>query len=281
MRIRSFALSVSVALFPALALADELKEIEYAGKPAYSPVAVLGITPGMTLDEAKALMEARGMELSTEGVNMRASTTSGKTFDLSAVAKFGTAGIGLNTRMSGGGAYEEIGGTVDLGPLGGRIISVGRTIRGDNADLPKPDELRAQLTQEYGEPSLVEIDAGGKMTITYGWDEAGVKLTALDQSEPVMVEREKSASIERAEYVPCVSAGFGIMLVDYSKLNDERPIAPGCSARYTVVYDSKPGQSTIRFSLTDYDRARKAREDTDRQINEALTGPAKASNMDL
>ncbi|RWR04393.1 hypothetical protein [Paenirhodobacter populi] len=278
---KSFALSACVALFPALALADELKEVEYTGKPAYSPVAVLGITPGMTLDEAKALMEARGMEMSTEKVSMRASTTSGKTFDLSAVAKFDTAGVGLNTRMSGGGAYDEIGGTVDLGVLGGRIISVGRAIRGDNADLPKPDELRAQLTQEYGEPSLVEIDAGGKMTITYGWDEAGMKLSDLDQFEPIMVEREKTASIERREYVPCLSAGFGTMRVEYKTLNSETAIAPGCAARYTVVYESKPGQSTIRFSLTDYDRARKAREETDRQINEALTGTAKASNMDL
>ena len=277
---KSFALSACVAVFPALALADELKEIEYTGKSPYSPVAVLGITPGMTLDEAKALMQERGMELSTEGVNMRASTVSGKTFDLSAVAKFGTAGVGMNTRMSGA-AYEAVTDTVDLGALGGRIISVGRGLRGDNADLPKPDELLAQLTQEYGEPSLVEVDAGGKMTIIYGWDEAGAKLTALDKSEPVTVERKQGSTIESRDYVPCVSAGFGVMAVDYSKLNDERPIAPGCSARYQVVYESKPGQSSIRFSLTDYDRARKAREETDRQINEALTGTAKASNMDL
>lgn len=277
---KCLAASVCAVLFPGLVSADTLKEVDYSAPPASGKLAVIGIVPGMTLDEARAAMAKRGMELSTGKVDLRASSPKGKTFDLSAVAKFGTAGVGLNTRMSGAG-YEEVGGTVDLGALGGRVISVGRMIQGSNADLPKPEELLAQLTGEYGEPSLVEVDHGGKMTILYGWDEAGTKLTALDQAAPLEMEETTRSGTSTTEYVPCVSPGFGTMQADYSGLNSDKPIAPGCSARYQVVYDSKAGQSKIRFSLTDFARARKAREETDRQINEALTGAAKASNMDL
>lgn len=277
---KHFAASVCAVLLPGLAHADTLKAVDYAAPPASGQLAVIGITPGMTLDDARAAMEKRGLELSTEKVDLRASSPKGKTFDLSAVAKFGTAGVGLNTRLSGAG-YEEVTGTLDLGALGGRIISVGRTVQGSNADLPKPDELLAQLTEEYGEPSLVEVDHGGKMTILYGWDEAGAKLTALDQAAPLEMEEKTRSGTSTTEYVPCVSSGFGTMQVDYKKLNSDEPIAPGCSARYQVVYESKAGQSKIRFSLTDFARARKAREETDRQINEALTGAARASNMDL
>jgi hypothetical protein len=278
---RNLGMTVCAAFFPGVVFAEGLKEVEYTALPVIGSLAIVEIAPGMTIDDATEIMRKRGMGLVTEGVKLRASSPQGRTFDLSAVARFGTAGVDPMVRMSNA-PYEEIGGVVDLGVFGGEIISVNRTVLASNADLPKPDELLAQLRQEYGEPSMVEI-GGSEMTILYGWDAAGVKLLGLDSNLGGAASREfqKPGSTSTTYYIPCISDPGGEMSVEYNSLNDKASIAMDCSARYEVIYQSGPAQSKIMFSLSDYDRARKAREETDNQINEALAGAAKASNMDL
>ena len=58
----------------------------------------------------------------------------------------------------------------------------------------------------------------------------------------------------------------------YSFDNDRQPVAPPeCSAVFSMTYETEAGQSTVRFSLIDFDLARQDLAETDRQILEQIS----------
>ncbi len=106
----------------------------------------------------------------------------------------------------------------------------------------------AQLEALYGLPSWVGPDSIGARMVKYVWTPSG-------QLAPQQEE-------------PCSGANY----LGYSFDNDRKPVAPPeCSAVFTMSHETKAGQSTVRFSLIDFDLARQDLEETDRQILEQIS----------
>ncbi|MFV0409041.1 MAG: hypothetical protein ACK5LJ_04875, partial [Paracoccus sp. (in: a-proteobacteria)] len=109
-------------------------------------------------------------------------------------------------------------------------------------------ELTAQLEDLYGLPSWVGPDPIGARMVKYVWTPSG-------QLAPQQEE-------------PCSRSNYQ----GYSFDNNREAVAPPeCSAVFTMTYETEAGQSTVRFSLIDFDLARQDLAETDRQILEQIS----------
>lgn len=270
-------ISILISSLVALpAFAEPMKPIEVP--VGNHPYAVLGITTGMLGTEAEALMAERGITLTPEVMELRASMPSGAMFDLQYDSRLLTQGVSVNTRLSGQ-PYEEVIIQLDTGVLERRVLSVRRTLVAANEDLPQYPALRQQLVELYGEPSEEKSESGG-FTLTYAWIE-GQKVESIEALPYQQFEfMGSNGRMMMQEAKPCM---VGTNDIAFRGQERTSPIAPGCSAKLTVSYGSGAPNSSISFSLTDYDLMRLNQDESMRQINEALnpSSPAKASNMDL
>ncbi|MDO5642789.1 MAG: hypothetical protein Q4G26_10455, partial [Paracoccus sp. (in: a-proteobacteria)] len=157
-----------------------------------------------------------------------------------------TAAVTLHTRM-GNAPYEEVNLGTGTPALGERVTSIARRMRQPNADLPEPAELVAQLATLYGEPTWLNIDRYNGTSLQYVW-------TASGQMPP---QNER----------PCEFRGFE----SYSYRTDRSLVdTTECLAILSMSYESRAGQSIVRFNLTDYQLLRMNIAETDRQISDYL-----------
>lgn len=144
--------------------------------------------------------------------------------------------------------YEVVLLTTATPVLEGRVIKIWRNMRQPNADLPDPAELIAQLEALYGPLSWVGPDPIGARMVKYVWTPSG--------------------QLARQPEEPCSGPNYR----GYSFDNDREPVAPPeCSAVFTMTYETEAGQSTVLFSLIDFDLARQDLAETDRQILEQIS----------
>lgn len=233
------------------------------------PMAILGVQPGMLAEEAQALVEGRvDLELEPEVLKMSVTAPTGRMWHMEYPQRLVTAGIGPYARM-GSDPLEEVGLVLATGAMEGRVLSITRSMRNSNNELPPPDALVAQLTETFGEPSMQE-NRGGQIKVVYAWGEDG-KYTDLASIEREWTEkRGNRESIHR--YTPCLSGGSSTIRYDFQYPRSDEPVMLECSAVFTMVYVPGASSSKISFALTDYDLVRQHRDEVDRQIVETLMG---------
>ena len=238
--------------------ADDLTPLPAPDARPY-PYKILDIQPGQIATEVVPQIEEHlGGPLTPVIMQQAVTSPEGRQFEANITTGYETMGVSLHTRM-GDQSYEEVLLTTATPVLEGRVISIWRNMRQPNADLPDPAELTAQLEGLYGRPSWVGPDPIGARMVKYVWTPSGQ--LAPQQEEPC----------SRLTYQ------------GYSFDNDRKPAAPPeCSAVFTMSYETEAGQSTVRFSLVDFDLARQDLAETDRQILEQISDEGvRASDMKL
>jgi hypothetical protein len=244
---RLFRQASAFILFLTPAFADDLTPLPAPDARPY-PYKILDIQPGqIAADIVPQIEEHLGGSLAPVIMQQAVTSPEGRQFEADITTGFETLGVSLHTRM-GEQPYEEVLLTTATPVLEGRVIKIWRNMRQPNADLPDPAELTAQLEALYGLPSWVGPDSIGARMVKYVWTPSG-------QLAPQQEE-------------PCSGANY----LGYSFDNDRKPVAPPeCSAVFTMSHETKAGQSTVRFSLIDFDLARQDLEETDRQILEQIS----------
>lgn len=229
------------------AFADDLTPLPAPDARPY-PYKILDIQPGqIAVEIVPQIEEHLGGALTPVIMQQAVTSPEGRQFEADITTGYETMGVSLHTRM-GDQPYEEVLLTTATPVLEGRVIKIWRNMRQPNADLPDPAELTAQLEDLYGPPSWVGPDSIGARMVKYVWTPSG-------QLVPQQEE-------------PCWGANY----LGYSFDNDRKPVAPPqCSAVFTMSYETEAGQSTVRFSLIDFDLARQDLEETDRQILEQIS----------
>ena len=228
-------------------LADDLTRLPAPDARPY-PYKILDIQPGqIATDIVPQIEEHLGGSLTPVIMQQAVTSPQGRQFEADITTGYETMGVSLHTRM-GEQPYEEVLLTTATPVLEGCVIKIWRNMRQPNADLPDPAELTAQLEDLYGPPSWVGPDSIGARMVKYVWTPSG-------QLAP---QREE----------PCSRLTYQ----GYSFDNDREPVAPPeCSAVFTMTYETEAGQSTVRFSLIDFDLARQDLAETDRQILEQIS----------
>ncbi|RJE85039.1 hypothetical protein [Paracoccus onubensis] len=240
------------------AFADELTPLS-APEPRPYPYKILDLQPGQIATEiVPELEEHLGGSLNPKIIQQVVTSPEGLRFEADITIGYNTAGIGLRTRM-GNEPYEQMTLRNATPVLEGRIVGIWRTMRKPNAELPDPAALAAQLEELYGPPSWSGTDALGGRMVKYVWTPSGQ--LGLQEEEP------------------CARLSYQ----GYAFDSERRRVAPPeCSAVFTASYETEAGQSTIRFSLVDFELARQDLEETDRQILEQISGEnVEPSDMNL
>jgi hypothetical protein len=129
---------------------------------------VLGIKPGMTVEEAKAVLASQSQfkNLQVKSVNLAYTNSKGQT---APVPNAQTVGAIFNNDQ-GPGSTEKI--AVEFGNVPGkeRVVGVARYSLYGGDNRPLEDALRKSLVEKYGKPSYVDVtqvviwsyDADGK-----------------------------------------------------------------------------------------------------------------------
>jgi len=122
---------------------------------------VLGIKPGMTVDEAKAVLATQSQfkNLQTKRVNLAYTNSQGLQ---SPVPNAQTIGAIFNNDPSPTGSLERF--AVEFGNVPGRerVVGVARSSLYSGNNRPLEEALRKSLVEKYGKPSFVnELPSGG------------------------------------------------------------------------------------------------------------------------
>lgn len=276
--LRSWIVAAAVFASVSGSYADEFV-VQPIPKGRPYPWTVLGVAPGQTAAAAKEAIEAKGVELETQRATLGIQRKDGSQFQTTIDVAMVTKGVSAATRMKTDSPLHEVQIDLDTGVLGGRVLGIERTVRGAGEEMPAYGAaLQAQLESAFGAPSLVDVSGSGVMTIIYAWGMAG-KIADLEKQElQTMVFDKGNGSKKEIEFQPCVSGGEDIS--SYASLL-RKPIMPGCSAKLEVRFSKGVNMSTVKFRLVDYDLVRMNQEETDRQLQQALTGPVAPSKMDL
>ena len=279
----ALALLAAAVAAPLAALAQDALVPLPAPEARPYPYAVLDVQPGMLAAEARAVIEAElGAELEPQRRQVRVQARDGAAFEFTYDGE-----MSVPNQSSGIGRPQEPFETVVMvlatDVLEGRVVKLWRKLHQPNAELPEPAALRAQLEGLYGPPSEVETQYD-TTRLTWAWGEDGF-IEDLAAVEAATMEHEvEPGEVREVSYWPCKSLTEADFAYSFSQLRHE-PFNPGCVATYTVTYERGPETSTVTFALADHALGRAQREETDRQITEALTAtpaaPAEPSDMKL
>lgn len=235
--------------------------------PRPYPYAILDIQPGAEASHASSIFSERMMlTLVPEEVALRVENGDGRAFELTFEQRLVTQGVSLNTRLSSG-PYAQINAMLATEAMGGRVLDIQRTIREPNENLPDLAAILDQLEEKYGPPSQRTREGA-----IWAWGEAGFIPDLDDQPTQEITTVIDSTSRETYRYRPCT--GYTEMARYRFRRNRNQPIMPGCTALFTVRYESGARLSTVYFSLADYDLIRQHVAEVDRQIVDALTSDA-------
>jgi hypothetical protein len=183
--------------------------------------------------------------------------------------------------------YEEI--TVDLATdvLGGRVLSLHRTVVMFGNDRPSAEAIFGQLIEIYGQPSaMVTGSYESELLYAYGSEGFVADLLGLEATmHPVVAGQPSTASHSRFgsyfhDDVPCIGAIGRNSFYEFQIPRREDPLA-SCDAALRVQVQTSGPKTMIRFDLMDYRLIRANREETDLQILEALEEEQTTSRIKL
>lgn len=240
------------------------------------PYAILDIQPGAEATEAASMFGERMMLImEPEQVALRVESGEGRAFALTFDQKLVTQGVGLHTRM-GQAPFADMQATLATEAMGGRVLSIQRTFREPNDNLPEPAAILAQLEGLYGPPSKRTTEGAA-----WAWGEDGFIPDLDDQPVQELNTIDSNNNSRTTQHRPCT--GYNGDAEYNFRQHRETTIAPGCVALFSFIYRGGAQLSTVSFSLTDFDLVRQHVAEVDRQVIEALTSEnaVAPSNLDL
>lgn len=283
MRTKSILCATAITLTASAAIAEgegfftstDTTSLSMAQRPY--DYAISGVVPGMSSDEARAILEERtGTELATDEI-VGSVNSNTRTANYSYIRSLHTPGAMRLTQSNG--TYEVYSVLLATDALDGAVLSINRRIRQSPEALPEPDALRAQLEDTYGTPSRVDID-GRSMRLTYYWTDTGLIADVNEVEEAVTNFEPTPGDVKSFRYQPCLTPERD---AEYEfKYPRHRPFMPGCTARFTVSYRTGPGVAELSFELRDFELMRANREASDQQILDHLNNTdVESSDFDL
>jgi len=270
---------------PSLSAAENtLTPIQPPAERPY-PYEILGLQPGDEISDVMAVFSERSeAEPTSEREIVQISSPDNRVFKFTYERYRRIGDVGINGRLAKAN-QDQLTAHLASTALEQRPLSIDRSIRQPSDELPDALSLRAQIEESYGPPSKVE-SLTGSMTLIYAWGEDGF-ISDLDaQNERELTYTNRSGQSVSAKYRPCTRSMSGAYAesVEYRFAYPRRQdMMPGCTAIFSITHESRPGQTSISFSLVDFDLGRIHRDGLDKQIVETLTGntEVKPSNMDL
>ena len=265
-------------LLPTYAAAEDVLEQSFLPNERPYSYAIFGVQPGDDTNSSQGVFEERmAIELVPQEVQIRVQSSTGQNFLTTYVDQMLTAGVDTNTRLRGdayGSAFLQL--ATDA--MDGRIIAVTRSIRTESDNLPEPAALRAQIEEQYGEPSRVE-NTGTTVRLTYAWGNDGFIPDLDNVAEQTIDHDPGDGNVKTFRYRPCATAG-GEVGYRFNELR-RQPKMPGCTALFVVTYQGGSPMSELHFALYDYDLDRRHTAAVDAQIKAALSDEVEPSDMDL
>jgi hypothetical protein len=271
--------SICTALFPVTVLGqDTLAPMSPPVDATKHSYTILDVAPGSDGgDAAKALSSHFGQNLADDIITLNVTSSNGRSFKYEYVQRLVSPWVTPFVRM-GNEPYEDVNVSLATGVLEGRVLGIDRTVVATASDRPSAESVFRQVEEAFGVPSLVHLDAY-KSELIYAYAD-GAFITNLKAADPT----PSGASIGSSEYLsndtPCKTAIGRSPIYQYRSPRGEGWIG-GCDLIFRVLVENGGAKTTIRFSLNDYALARLNRDETDRQINEALEQPQPASEIKL
>jgi hypothetical protein len=266
---------------------DNLQSLVSSVEATVHPHAILNVSPNMDAESASSALSLHfERDLVPEDVTLSIQSPQGRQFQYVYSQRLTTPWVDLSVRM-GSEDYEEI--TVDLatGVLDGRVLAIHRTIAMFGTDRPSAEAVFGQLIESYGQPSaMVTGTYDSELIYAYGTDGFIADLLALEASmHPVVAGQPMTASISRFgsffhDDVPCINAIGRDAFYEFRMPRPEDLLA-SCDAALRVRVQVSGPKTTIHFDLMDYRLIRANRDETDRQILEALDEEQAPSRIKL
>lgn len=227
---------------------------------------ILGVKPGMPIDEAVRLIEEHlGKELSPLDGTLQISSPDGRTFRTELRLGYETPGITFFLRNQDDQPFDSLELDVSTPASGSVVTAVRREVRLSASDGPDGASLLAQLEDLYGEPSETKVSPG---TNSWLW------ATDMDYSAIPFV-----GGGPEPRYA-CVRG-----LPDNGRYSYEAPFLTGgpnnCGATFGVSHRTSATTVTLNFRLTDYKLVDQDREAANSQVDEKLSATAAPSDMKL
>lgn len=288
---RLMAVFLSSILSLQCAWADENSDVLRPGATVIAaadhPHAILGVSPNMDAETAISALSAHfERDLVPETVILSVQSPQGRQFQYEYSQRLTTPWVDQFERM-GSESYEEV--TVDLATdvLAGRVLALHRTIVMTDDDRPSAEAIFGQLIESYGEPSAMATNSyESELLYAYGKDGFITDLIALEATMHPAVSGQPSAASQSRfgtyfhDDVPCIGAAGRDGFYEFEMPRREDPLV-SCDAALRVRVQTSGPKTMIRFDLLDYRLIRANREETDRQIMEALDEEQAASGLKL
>lgn len=245
---------------------DTLTEAQPASVRPYG-FSILGVKPGMPIDEAVALIEEHlGQELSPVEGTLQVENSAGKVFRTKLRVGYVTPGIDFFLRNQSNKPYDSIQIDVSSPAIGSVVTAIRREVRVAAGDGPDKAALLAQLEGLYGKPSDLP-DRGDRM---WRW--------ALDRAyEPIpMPEPYDMYSYEACAHSLPTEGRFDYRIAP--ALGEGRK----CGMSYVAEYWTKGTETiTMTFRLIDYNLMVQDRSAVGPQIDGTLNTATQPADMKL
>lgn len=205
-QLRMKLVSLSLLLMPFQAIAEDvLVAMVEPGERPY-PYAIFDIQPGASSDDSRSVFEERmAIELVPQEAQIRVQSLNGQDFQMTFIDHMLTSGVDTNTRLRGD-AYGSVFLQLATEAMDRRIIAITRSIRTESDNLPEPAALRAQIEEQYGQPSQVKLN-GPTMRLIYAWGADGFIPDFGTVAEQTIEHDPGDGNTKTFRYRPCATAG--------------------------------------------------------------------------
>ncbi len=281
-------LALSLYACPAISFADsDLAPLTLENKGNTSPYSVLGLSPGDPYSITQEKLSGHfDKPLADEIVTLSVRNSKGREFRYEYAQRMISPWVTPFVRM-GHEPYEEVNLSLATDVLEGRVLGIHRTIVETDNDRPSAEAVFTQVKEAFGVPSYEQL--GGftsHLLYLHGPDGFISDLGALDaQIVAASGQGNLRSSIGVAggqfdKETPCISTIGQPAIYQFKSTRTHDPLA-GCDLVFHVAVQSGSEKTTISFDLVDYALVRLNRDETDRQILEALEQPQTKSKIKL
>lgn len=235
--------------------------------PAPYDFAILGMKPGMSIEEALNIAEQHlGEQLLPVGGTLQVTSPAGKAFRTELRVGYKTPGIDFFLRNQSAEPYDSIQIDVSTPATGSVVTAIRREVRVPANEGSDAAGLRAQLEGLYGPPSEIPTPLPNPSWI---WA-LDLDYTPIPLPEPY----------DPAAYSPCNRGLPSEGRYEY-RLNEQLAGDRKCGAVFTARHDANGDTITMWFKLIDYNLVIQDHDAANAQIDEKLNATAEPSDMKL
>ncbi|MFD1883380.1 hypothetical protein [Paracoccus pacificus] len=235
--------------------------------PAPYDFAILGMKPGMPIEEARSIAEQHlGEQLLPVGGTLQVTNPNGKAFRTELRVGYETPGVDFFLRNQSAEPYDSIQIDVSTPATGSIVTAIRREVRVPASDGPDAAALRAQLEGLYGPPSEIPTSLPNP---------SGMWALDLDYAPIPLPE-----PYDPSAYSACNRGLPNAGRYEY-RLNDQLAGDRKCRAIFTARHEANGDTITMWFKLIDYNLVVQDHDAANAQIDEKLNAAAEPSDMKL